>query len=156
MSDERGSDPQNRDGPREFHVAVGLRPLSDLLGHLVEATVGEPPGDATDRTAVGSDGRNESRTKRKRTKRVRARGVESDERLVDARIEGDEFVVVADIPGASGEDLSVGVHPGTNEFVIGRNGSVLERIDLPWDPIEPTAVRFNNGVLEARFRPTEP
>ncbi|MFC4439134.1 MULTISPECIES: Hsp20/alpha crystallin family protein [Natrialbaceae] len=85
----------------------------------------------------------------------RAREPASDDCLIDTRFD-DEFIVIADIPGVSKDDLSVGINPKTNTLVISKVGIVLERIPLPWQPTEATTVRFNNGVLEVRVRPTRP
>lgn len=83
----------------------------------------------------------------------RGRGSASDDHLIDTRRRDDEFVVVADVPGASVDDLSAGIDRRSNELVIGRNGDVLGRVDLPWESAEAVAVLFNNGVLGVRLRP---
>ena len=75
------------------------------------------------------------------------------ESLVDTRVEDDEFIVTADIPDTTRDDLSVGIHPRTNTLVIGRDGSVLRRVDIPWLSPEATRVWFHNGVLEVRLQP---
>ncbi|WP_246308116.1 Hsp20/alpha crystallin family protein [Halorarum salinum] len=92
--------------------------------------------------------------RRRRTRRVRKAG--SDGCLFDARFDDDEFVVTADVPGTSKDDLSIGIDPKTNDLVIGKNGTVLERVSLPWQSPEATRVWFNNGVLEVRVRPADP
>ncbi|QLG63941.1 Hsp20/alpha crystallin family protein [Halorarum salinum] len=76
--------------------------------------------------------------------------------MFDARFDDDEFVVTADVPGTSKDDLSIGIDPKTNDLVIGKNGTVLERVSLPWQSPEATRVWFNNGVLEVRVRPADP
>lgn len=74
--------------------------------------------------------------------------------LLDTRFEGDEFVVIADIPGASKDDLSVGISHSTTKLVIKKDGRVLERVPLPWDSVEATRIWDNNGILDVRVRPT--
>jgi HSP20 family molecular chaperone IbpA len=75
-----------------------------------------------------------------------------NECLVDVRFDDNEFIVIADIPGASRGDLLIGVNPKTNTLVLGKNETVLERIPLPWKSAEAARVRLNNGVLEVRMR----
>lgn len=74
--------------------------------------------------------------------------------LLDTRFEGDAFVVIADIPGASQEEVSVGINHSTYKLVIKNDGKVLERVPLPWYPVEVTRAWYNNGILDARVRPT--
>ena len=76
--------------------------------------------------------------------------------LFDTRREGDEFVVMADIPGATVDELTVGIDPGTTQLVIGRGDTVLERVGTPWNAAEITRAWFNNGILEVRLRPARP
>lgn len=85
----------------------------------------------------------------------RAREPASDDCLIDTRF-NDEFIVIADIPGACKDDLSVGIDSKTNTLIISKDGFVLERVPLPWQSTEATTVRFNNGILEVRIRPTHP
>jgi HSP20 family molecular chaperone IbpA len=101
---------------------------------------------------VTVDGNAEMSRNDKRTDR--AREPASDDCLIDVRF-GDEFIVVADIPGVSKDDLSVGIDPKVKTLVIRTNKTVLGRISLSWDSVEATAVRFNNGVLEVRIRSAE-
>lgn len=156
-------DPEQRDSEdrsRVFQLKAGLRPLSKLLGTLIEVNVIKPPSsvDSENWTAVDQrdvdQQRHESRTERKRTKRVRKAG--SDRCLIGTRFDDDEFVVTADILGTSEDELSVGINPETNHLVIGKDGTVLERVSLPWQTVETTRVWFNNGVLEVRVRSTGP
>lgn len=142
---------------REFHVEVGLRPLSGLLNSLFEFGVRSgsvPTGDRADRSTI--DERLEDRRRGDAPDEERSPGAGAaadDEHLVDTRHEGDEFVVTADIPGASRDDLTVGIDPRTNELVVKRDGDELDRVAMPWESVDPERVIFNNGVLEARFRP---
>ncbi|WP_290812990.1 Hsp20/alpha crystallin family protein [Halovivax sp.] len=144
----------NEDRRRGFHFEAGLRPLSDLLGNLVEVDASEAPPPSED--AVEWDDvrpesdRGRSEPERKRTTRVRKSSAEQC--LIDTRLDDDEFVVNADVPGASKDDVSVGMNPSTDQLVISRGGSVVGRVDLPWKSAEATNVWFNNGVLEVRLR----
>ncbi|MDL5362496.1 Hsp20/alpha crystallin family protein [Halalkalicoccus sp. NIPERK01] len=142
---------------RGFRLEAGLRPLTDLLGSLIEVNVSDAPvrsQEPNDESEpIHRSTADEPRSNR--TKRVRSTGSENGECFVDTRWIDDEYLVTADVPGASKDDLSVGIDPRTNELVIGRDGSALERVDLPWASAEATTVRFNNGVLAVRLRPTE-
>ena len=158
--DERAVDEPDRDTNddrrRGFRLEAGLRPLSDLLGSLVEVEAREvPPPEETvewqDVEYSDEERRHdESETERKRTKRVRKSSAEQC--LIDTRFDDDEFVVNADIPGASKDDVSVGMNPSTDQLVISRGASVVGRVDLPWESTEATNVWFNNGVLEVRLQ----
>lgn len=164
MSDDADEpDESELEGPaadkrlRTFHLEVGLRPLSGLLGPLIEADVTKsapPPGDEVDWTPVDETSEDHQRrdvpTRRKRTKRVRQ--TKAEKYFLNTRFEDDEFVVTADIPGATKDDLAIGVDRNTNKLVIKKNETILGRVTLPWDSVEPTRVWFNNGILEVRVR----
>lgn len=154
--DENGSDDDRPSGLR-FGISAGF--LSDLLEGLVQLDVDEgstPPADSIDWSTSDerSDDARQRREppRRKRTKRVRQPEADC---LLDTRIEDDEFVVLADIPGADIHDLTVGIHPGRNALVIGQGDAVVARVPLPWESAESTKTAFNNGILEVRLRPTE-
>ncbi|NUB90771.1 hypothetical protein HTZ84_14000 [Haloterrigena sp. SYSU A558-1] len=172
MSDERSSDgddtaAEDDDDERAdatgFRLEAGLRPLKELLGALIEVTVTDAPPpttETTDRSTVDDETRRPSDEPRRtieadRTRTKRHRRSPADECLVDTRREAREFVVTADVLGASRDDLSVGIDPRTNDLVIGVNGTVVERVDPPWRSVEATTVWFNNGILEVRLRPDE-
>lgn len=157
--DERESGtPPKDDRNWGFHLEAGLRPLSDLLGGLVEVdahTVPPPSEDPVEWTDVDESEalrpREQPEPRRKRTRRVRK--TSSDQCLIDTHLTDSELVVTADVPGASKDDISVGRNPKTNDLVISRDGSVVGRVDIPWESPEVTKVWFNNGVLEVRVRP---
>lgn len=160
MSEEDTDDPndpnssESEDRPRAFRLRAGLRSLSTLLGNLVEVSAGAPPPvNSADRTTVEGGGeyrrRQEAQPERTRVKRVRKT---TSDYLIDTRLDGDEFLVTADVPGASKDDLSVGIDSSTNQLVISREGTVLERVEIPWRSPETTEAWFNNGVLEIRVR----
>lgn len=137
-----------------FHLEVGLRSLSGLLGDLLEVSArnSPPPNNPVDWSSVDAADRDQ-RGPSERERRARDRA--DEDYLVESRTEGDEFVVHADIPGATKDELSVGIHPRTNDLVIGRDGHVIERVQIPWASHEATNVLFNNGVLEVRLRATD-
>lgn len=156
-------DEESREQPRArgFHLEAGLRSLTGLLGDLLEASAEKsrpPPDQPVDWSTVDNDYRGPQRrdTPASRSRRSRRRGDDSDSSLVETRIEDDEFVVHADIPGATKDALSVGINPRTNDLVIGQNDRVIARVDIPWASHEATNVWFNNGVLEVRIEQTEP
>lgn len=160
--------PDERTNSSGFRLEAGLRPLSDILGTLFEVSVTDappPPTEPTDRSLADDETPRRSeadsqrpvdRERTDRPRKKRQRTSPSDGYLIDTRRENGEFVVTADIPGASVDDLSIGIDSRTNELVIGMAGSVLERIEPPWRSSEATRVRFNNGVLEVRLRSDEP
>lgn len=79
----------------------------------------------------------------------------ADEFLVDAHRTEEAFVVTAELPGVDESALDVGIDVPSNEFVLAVEGRVVERVALPWASTDAARVWFNNGVLEARFRPAE-
>lgn len=144
------------DRRRGFHLEAGLRPLSDLLGSLIEVNLSDapPPSGETvewDDVDEATERREEPESQQKRTRRVYEHP--SGACLIDTRLAGDEFVVTADIPGSTKDDISVGLAPGSSELVISRDGTIIGRVDIPWRSSEPTKVWFNNGVLEVHLRP---
>lgn len=157
---EKSTTDEQRQG---FHLEAGLRPLSDLLGNLVEVnlTNAPPPPERTEETSEWPDTdetgmnqqRSESDSERSRTKQVRTSTVE--ECLIDTRLTDSELTITADIPGASKDDISVGRNPRTNTLVISKDGTIIGRVTLPWESPETTKVEFNNGILEIRMRPKE-
>lgn len=160
-TDDKDEPEQQEDGAKDnsrgFHLKAGLRPLSKLLGSLAAVNVSDSPPPPADPGGWTTDDepdhhRETDESSRKRTKRVR--GAESAEYHVDTRVEDNEFVVTADIPGASKDDISVGINPKTNTLVISKEGTVLRRVDLPWHSPKTTNVWFNNGILEVRLRST--
>lgn len=172
MSDHGSGDDDRSDGERsapadrftELRLEVGLQPVTGLLDSLVGlgASAGSPvPGEAVDWTTVddGADGTSEAGGNTEDTSgpsQERRIGETADgEYLLDTRFDGEEFVVTADIPGATRDDLTVGLDRDSNRLVVKKDGTELERIEMPWDPVEPGRVLFNNGILEARMRPGE-
>lgn len=77
---------------------------------------------------------------------------QSEKCLLDTRFEDNEFVITAAIPGVRKDDLATGVDRNTNKLVIKKNETVLTRVPLPWDSVEPTRSWFHNGVLEVRLQ----
>ncbi|WP_293031406.1 gas vesicle protein GvpH [Natronococcus sp.] len=136
----------------ESSLQARLRSLSERL----ESVVGEeakrssrgPPRSrpSTRRTEANRKQRTDS------SRRKRARKSESTECLIDTRLDGDEFVVVADLPGANKDDLTAGINPETNELVIKKTDTTVGRVELPWASSEMQKAWFKNGVLEVYIR----
>ena len=84
------------------------------------------------------------------------RRTKTDAHLLDTRFRDEEFVVVADVLGANEDDLFVGLDSEASELVVEVDGTLLERVALPWEAVETTGVTLNNGILEARIRPDPP
>lgn len=78
-----------------------------------------------------------------------------EEYLVDVREEEDGVVVLADLPRATAESVTVGIDRGRNDLVIGLDGKVVERIGLGEADISVADSTFRNGVLEVRLRTDE-
>lgn len=148
-------------GPgRGFDAGVGLDVFSGLLGKLLDLNSHSSPGTPMSPGHRGTPGFR--RRRRQHTddtsspERTEGDGSsESGDHLVDTRRHEDEFVVTADIPGVTMDDLSVGIRRRTNDLLISREGSVLERIDIPWASPEATRVWLNNGVLVVRLQPAD-
>lgn len=164
-SDDRSEsvDPDD-DRFTELRLEVGLQPVTGLLDSLLGlgASTGSPvPGESVDWTTVddradgdaGDEGLRDDSSGPSQSRRVEE--IADGEYLLDTRYDGDEFVVTMDIPGATEEDLTVGLDRESNRLVIQKDDTELERIELPWNDVEPGRVLFNNGVLEARMRPAE-
>lgn len=143
--------------PREIRIGIGLQPLTDLLGALVELNISEPPPgeEMTPRSAIANPRRGEPRSDRGRAggSQDQQHEAASDRCRIDTRLNDDTFTVVADLPGATEDEITVGIKPQTNQLVIGRNGDVVGRVDIPWQSSEATRVWFNNGILEVRLQP---
>lgn len=150
--EEDGNESRNRDRQGGFD----LQSLSELLARL--RTIAEE-----DRVRVQSSIRTSSvedfLNQRKAEDRAEAESARSPPEIktgagyhVDTQFEGDEFVVVADLLGASVGELSAGVAPSIGELVIQRDGETVARVPLPWETAEATRAWFNNGILEIRLR----
>ncbi|MFC4543931.1 Hsp20/alpha crystallin family protein [Halosolutus amylolyticus] len=160
-ADGTPDDGDDRTGAGGFRFEAGLRSLTDLLDALVDVTVTDalpPPAERADRSTdprgrSGDDpGRASDGDRSNGFHTTGRRPTPAAEHLVDSRRADGEFVVTADVPGASRDDLSVRIDPRTSELVITVSGTVLERVATPWRSVEATRVRFNNGVLEVRLR----
>lgn len=159
--DQSDSEESDDDRIRELRLEVGLQPVTGLLGSLVDlgASTGSPvPDESVDWTTVDdridggteAEGHREDATGPSQSRQI---GETADgEYLLDTRYDGDEFVVTVDIPGSTRDDLTVGLDRDSNRLVIKKGGTELERIEMPWDSVEPGRVLFNNGILEARMR----
>jgi HSP20 family protein len=71
---------------------------------------------------------------------------------IDAFDEGDVLRLVADLPGASKDDISLQCDGETLTIDAGPEGQYRERVRLPARVDEHSAdATFNNGVLEVSF-----
>jgi HSP20 family molecular chaperone IbpA len=166
--DENGQDERNPEKStldeqrRGSHLAAGLRLLSDLLGNLVEVDITDaPPPPMTEeetgeRTNANESGVEQQQREFERNRTTQVRKSPADECLIDTRLTDDELIIIADIPDAKKDDLSLGRNPRTNKLVISKNGTVIGRVVLPWESPETITAWFNNGVLEIRVRSKEP
>ncbi|SEO87156.1 GvpH protein [Halogranum amylolyticum] len=155
--DENGPDEDREDDgrPRGIRLGLGLQPLVDLLDALMELDVSRPP--ASERVALETDApggeREETRRVEGNDPTTRDDGSLSEECRIDTRRDDRVFTVVADLPGATIDDVSVGIDPRANELVVQREGTVVGRIVIPWESPVVSRVWFNNGILEVRLEP---
>lgn len=135
-----------------FRLEIGLSSLSDLLDGLVGVSSGDVESSSRNTidwsTLNDRDGRRVRNHGANRTVRIRG----SDSPVIDTRMDDCGFLVVADLAGASEDDISVGIDPRTNQLVIAKNSTVVGCVDVPFESPEATSVWFNNGVLEVRLR----
>lgn len=75
-----------------------------------------------------------------------------EDHLVDVREDEDGVVVLADLPRATAESVTVGIDRERDDLVIGLDGDVIERIGLGKADITVANSTFRNGVLEIRLR----
>lgn len=155
-SPERGSEERSTNtGVVHLGINVGIGSLSDLLG----GGLGERRASGSERgrwqriDASGRKGRDQSsRSSMDETDEL----VDvADEFLVDTHRTEEEFVVTAELPGVDESELDVGIDVSSNDLVIGVDGRSIERVELPWSSTDAAKVWFNNGILEARFKPGE-
>jgi HSP20 family molecular chaperone IbpA len=136
----------------ESSLQAGLQSLSEGLGNVVgedakRSSRGPPRSrPPTQRTQANQKQRTDS------SERKRARKYESTDCLIDTRRDDGEFVVVADLPGATKDDLTAGIDPRTNELVIKKTGTAVGRVELPWSSSEVQKAWFKNGILEVYIR----
>ncbi|MFH5801052.1 gas vesicle protein GvpH [Haladaptatus sp. CMAA 1911] len=142
-----------------FRLDLGLQPLSDLLGSLIEVNVSElpPPEDTSDRITneEGKKGRYPTEADQHRKQNDQDRISAPKQCRIDARVDDDILVIVADIPSATEDDISVGIDQSTNKLVIARHNAVVGRVEIPWESPDVRHAWFNNGVLEVRVQPKE-
>lgn len=157
-----GDDPNRSDDDRRLRRGeVGLQPLADLLDRLRRLAERESVETETSASVSSVDEFLKRHQAEERQRRREAAGESADTAVdtttaegyhVQTQYEGDEFVVVADLLGASIEDLRAGLVPDRNELVVRRDDETVVRVGLPWLEAEPTRARYNNGVLEIRLR----
>lgn len=143
-----------------LNAGVGLGLFSGLLGKLLDlnshGSHGSPMTPGHRQTPGFRRRRRQNTDDTSSAERTEGDGrSESADYRFDTRLEDGEFVVAADIPGATKDDLSVGIRRRTNVLVVSLEGTVLERIDIPWASPEATRVWLNNGVLVVRLQPRE-
>ena len=166
IRDSNSDDPDDEESDENARfgvdIGVGLRTIADILRELDErgqvSGEGRRDGvsfDYSARTGLGPrPGGRDDQTPRPRRKRARVS--EEIDAHVDARRDGDELVVTADLPGVDEENLSVGFDGGATELVLGVDGSSVGRVPVPWDAVEVADATFNNGVLVVRVREESP
>lgn len=157
-----GDDPERRGEDRtdpssvvHLGVNVGIGSLADLLGGLLDAgsTARRSEGEwqRVDETTHGDREGSPETTMPEPDGPVDV----ADEYLLDTYRDGDEFVVRAELPGVSEEDLSVGIDVHSDELVVAADGRTIDRVALPWSSTDAAKVWYNNGILEVRLRPAE-
>lgn len=154
--------------PSDVDRSAGrFQPLVDLLDGLLTIAESDRVADGRGRTGAEvntsvstvdeflggrrADARSE-RSSEKTPTSGRSEPTAAGEYHVRTQIDGDEFVVVADLLGASMEEVAAGLTPAGDELVVQHEGETVARVDLPWDSATVTRAWFNNGVLEIRVR----
>lgn len=139
-----------------FGIGAGIRAFRGLFGGSSDPSSSRPSPDdrsARRKRVVRRGFGNRESNGRTRTKRIRVSV--PDDCLIETRLEEGAFVVTADVVGTDPEALSVYVDHAANDLLIREGGEVLERVALPWSPVEAGEGRLNNGVLEVRLRPDD-
>lgn len=153
--ERRERDRSGFEGAFRLGVGAGIRAVRDLLDASNARNGGRSARDdrrtRRKRFAPGRS-RNEERSGRTRTKRIRVSGPDC---LTDTRREDGTFVVTADVVGTDPADLSVCIDHGANDLLIREDGRILERVALPWRSVAAREGSLNNGVLEVRLHPGE-
>lgn len=147
------TDPSTRRSPtdetRNIRIEIGLQSVTDLLDGLLGG--GQPANRRPPSRTLPNERDNASTIEG-----VTSSGDDvSDDDVfhVETYRTDEEFVVVADLPGVSEDELSAGVSERSNELVVAVDGNTVERIGLPWDRVTATSARFNNFVLEIHLGP---
>lgn len=147
-----GSTPSN---VVDLDINVGIGPLTKLLGGVIDVSTASPSDRGEWQVVDESEGADRDASSHRSFPDTEPAIDFEDEYLVDTHRTDDEFVVTAELPGVSEDDLSVGIDVRSNEFVIAADGRSIERIALPWSSTVAAKVLFNNGVLEVRLKPAD-
>ncbi|SER69508.1 gas vesicle protein GvpH [Natrinema salaciae] len=138
-------------GALETALQAGLRSLSDGLANLLEEAKSDRAAPRA-RPSTGREGEDPRPDDVKRERKTRTNGSTAEACLIDTRVTDDEFVVVADMLGASIDDITVAIDPRTNELVIRKSARVVGRVELPRDSPDITKAWFKNGILEVYLK----
>jgi HSP20 family molecular chaperone IbpA len=137
----------------EASLQAGLKSLSDGLKNIAgedtkDGSLSARPSRLRPSTARKQADQNRSADTTKRRRKTRRRESGSEECLIDTRFTDGEFVVIADMLGASIDDISVGISRKRNQIVISKTNTVVGRVDLPGGSPEMKGAYFKNGILE--------
>lgn len=141
------NDDSAKNGPA-FQMNIRVSFLSDLIGELQQSSNHGKRGESVEWT-TGKD-YDSHRNGRSRTRRSQNA---SEECHLDTRLADDEFVILADLPATSLDEITIGLTPSHDNCVIAQNEHILAKVPIPWDCVESTDASFNNGVLEVRLTP---
>lgn len=146
-----GGEPEDADEPR----ADGMHPLAELLDTLLTVAESDRVSAETGGSISTVEDHLDRRRAEERSRREAGRSGDAaaDDYHLRTQRYGDEYVVVADLLGATEDEIEAGVSRRTGELVIRRSGEVVGRASLPWDDAEATSAWFNNGILEIHLRP---
>jgi HSP20 family molecular chaperone IbpA len=141
----------------EASLQSALQSLSDGLRDVAKGDASDPAPSRRPPQSRPSAGRKQTKQNQptdtgKRKQKKRTRASESEECLIDTRFTDDEFIVIADMFGASIDDISVGINHSTDELIISKTGTVVGRIDLPWASPQMKKAVFKNGILEVYMK----
>ncbi|WP_254542771.1 gas vesicle protein GvpH [Halomarina pelagica] len=154
-SERTDAEARDESRPREretgFRLEIGLGPITDLLGGLVDVDVSRL--EEGERRHPAERGERHGVSRRPSSPADEAEPAASGDYHVQTYRSEGELTVVADLPGVDEDDLLVGLDERSNDLVVAVHDRVVERISLPWSDVVVPRVRFNNGVLDVCIRP---
>ncbi|WP_331234460.1 hypothetical protein [Natronorarus salvus] len=141
----------------EASLQAGLQSISDGLKNIAgedtkDTSLSTRPSRLRPSTARKQANQDRHADTAKRRRKTRRRESGSDECLIDTRFTDGEFVVIADLLGASIDDISVGISQKANQIVISKMNTVVGRVDIPLNSTEMKGAYFKNGILEVYMK----
>jgi HSP20 family molecular chaperone IbpA len=79
----------------------------------------------------------------------------TDDFHVQADQVDEKITVIADLPGVSIDDLAVGFTSDPTDFIIKVENIYGARVPLPWESVDHSTPRLNNGIFTVQIYPSE-